>query len=161
MEPDHRIAAMKASDCPVPIFGDVKFRGKCHLEQVEQASFFNRLRKQFPETYGLLAIHPRNEGQLRGGQFRAIIKHKAEGMRPGASDIVIPGRSGPYGAFVCEMKRRDITQSQWQEGQREYLAAAQDAGCFACVALGADAAWDAFCEWWRAGTPSQVDAIDE
>lgn len=138
-------------DCPVPLYGDRKFRGKCPTESVEQASFFNLLRTQFPETYGLLAIHPRNEGQLIGGQFRAIIKHKAEGMQAGASDIIIPGRSGKYGAFVCEMKRRDATISKWQDGQKEYLVAAADAGCFACVALGAEAAYEAFGEWWRSG----------
>ena len=87
-----------------------------------------------------MAIHPRNEGLLKDGQFRAIDKHKTEGMSPGASDIVIPGSP----AFVCEIKRLDMTKSKWQPGQREYLAAAQDAGCFACVALGAQAAWDAF-----------------
>jgi len=134
---------MTPQSSPVPIYGDVKWRGKCHLEHVDQASFFSRLRREYPDTWGILAVHPRNEGQLRGGQFKAIIKHKAEGMSPGASDIIIPGNP----AFVCEMKRKDITQSKWQDGQKEYLEAAQNAGCFACVALGAEAAWDAFEEW--------------
>jgi hypothetical protein len=134
---------MTPQSSPVPIYGDVKWRGKCHLEQVEQASFFSRLRREYPDTWGVLAVHPRNEGQLRGGQFKAIIKHKAEGMSPGASDIIIPGNP----AFVCEMKRKDITQSKWQDGQQEYLEAAKNAGCFACVALGAEAAWDAFEVW--------------
>lgn len=134
---------MTPQSSPVPIYGDIKWRGKCHLEQVEQASFFSRLRREYPDTWGILAVHPRNEGQLRGGQFKAIIKHKAEGMSPGASDIIIPGNP----TFVCEMKRKDITQSKWQDGQQEYLEAAQNAGCFACVALGAEAAWDAFEQW--------------
>lgn len=134
---------MTPQSSPVPIYGDTSWRGKCHLEQVEQASFFSRLRREYPDTWGILAVHPRNEGQLRGGQFKAIIKHKAEGMSPGASDIIIPGNP----AFVCEMKRKDITQSKWQDGQQEYLEAAQNAGCFACVALGAEAAWEAFEVW--------------
>jgi len=134
---------MTPSSSPVPIYGDIKWRGKCHLEQVEQASFFSLLRREYPDTWGILAVHPRNEGQLRGGQFKAIIKHKAEGMSPGASDIIIPGNP----AFVCEMKRKNITQSKWQDGQQEYLEAAQNAGCFACVALGAEAAWQAFEVW--------------
>lgn len=134
---------MTPQSSPVPIYGDIKWRGKCHLEQVEQASFFSRLRREYPDTWGVLAVHPRNEGQLRGGQFKAIIKHKAEGMSPGASDIIIPGNP----TFVCEMKRKDITQSKWQDGQQEYLEAAQNAGCFACVALGAESAWDAFEVW--------------
>jgi len=124
-------------------FGDPKWRGKCPAETVEQVTFFNRLRREHPVTWGALAIHPRNEAQLRGGQFRAIAQHKAEGMTPGASDIIIPGRV----SFVCEMKRRDRTQSKWQDGQLDYLAAAAHAGAFSCVALGADAAWEAFNEW--------------
>lgn len=134
---------MTPASSPVPIYGDVKWRGKCPQEHVEQASFFARLRREYPDTWGILAVHPRNEAQLRGGQFRAIIKHKAEGMSPGASDIIIPGSP----AFICEMKRRDITLSKWQDGQQAYLAAAQNAGCFACVSLGAEAAWEAFEEW--------------
>lgn len=134
---------MKHDSSPVPIYGDVKWRGKCPLEEVEQASFFSRLRREYPDTWGNLAVHPRNEGQLRGGQFRAIIKHKSEGMSPGAADIIIPGSP----AFICEMKRQDITKSKWQDGQQAYLAAAQNAGCFSCVALGAVAAWQAFEEW--------------
>ena len=134
---------MKLSTCPVPIYGDTAFRGKCPKEEVEQASFFSRLRREYPDTWGILAVHPRNEGLLSGGQFNAIRKHKAEGMSPGASDIVIPGSP----AFVCELKRQDHTLSAWQEGQQAYLAAARDAGAFACVALGAAAAWEAFGAW--------------
>ena len=61
-------------------------------------------------------------------------------MVKGASDIIIPG--GP--AFVCELKRRDHTQSKWQDGQQEYLDAAQRAGAFVCIALGYKAAEEAF-----------------
>ena len=124
----------------LPTYGDPKWRGDCPQESVEQVTFFARLRRQYPDTYGRLAIHPRNEGKRTHYQ---TARQKAEGMTPGASDIVIPGAP----AFVCEMKRRDRTQSQWQEGQAEYLQAAQNAGAFVCVALGCDAAWEAFNEW--------------
>lgn len=127
----------------VRVFGDLSFRGKCPLEHVEQASFFNRLRAEYPTSWGLLALHPRNEGLKEKGQFSTVLKHKAEGMTPGAADIIIPGAP----AFVCEVKRRDHTLSQWQPGQVEYLEAARDAGAFACVALGAVGAWEAFLEW--------------
>lgn len=137
---------MNLNDCPVPVYGDQTYRGKCPSESVEQITFFNRIRK-YP-VYGLIALHPRNEGKRH---VRQVSKEKAEGMTAGASDIIIPGSP----AFVCELKRRDRTQSQWQDGQREYLEAAQKAGAFVCVALGADAAWEAFLEW--AGTTgSQV-----
>lgn len=120
--------------------GDVSFRGECPSEAVEQVTFFARLRRQYPDTWGRLAIHPRNEGKR---DYRQTAKQKAEGMTPGASDIVIPGSP----SFVCELKRQDHTKCRWEHGQAEYLAAAQNAGAFACVALGCDAAWEAFHEW--------------
>jgi len=134
---------MQLKDCPVPIYGDVKFRGKCPQEDVEQVSFFNRLRREYPGSYGLIALHPRNEGLKRGGQFSAVIKHAAEGMTKGAADIIVPGAP----SFVCELKRADHTLSAWQDGQQAYLAAARDAGSFVCIALGSVAAWAAFSEW--------------
>jgi len=127
----------------IPVYGDITFRGKCPPEEVEQASFFSRLRREYPDTYGAIAIHPRNEGLKEKGQFSTVIKHAAEGMTKGASDIVIPGRR----TFVCELKRQDHTLSKWQVGQEPYLIAAANAGAFVCVALGAAAAWEAFKEW--------------
>ena len=134
---------MRLNDLPFPVYGDTGFRGKCPVESLEQITFFRRVRDAYPDSYGLTALHPRNEGLKIGGQFGAVSRHKAEGMTPGASDIIIPGRV----TFVCEMKRRDRTQSEWQDGQIEYLTAAHNAGAFACVALGCDAAWEAFEEW--------------
>lgn len=128
---------------PFRVYGDLSFRGKCQVESVEQVTFFNRLRTGNPDTWGKLAVHPRNEGLKTGGHIRAVARHRAEGMTPGAADIIIPGAP----AFVCELKRRDPTQSAWQDGQVEYLTSAHEAGCFACVAFGADAAWQAFGDW--------------
>lgn len=129
---------MLLSDCPVPVYGDQDWRGKCPSESVEQITFFNRIRK-IP-TYGVIAVHPRNEGKRH---YKQVTKERAEGMTKGASDIIIPGNP----SFVCELKRRDRTQSSWQDGQREYLEAAKRAGAFACVALGADAAMEALEAW--------------
>jgi hypothetical protein len=128
----------------IPVYGDTAFRGACPPEHVEQASFFARLRREYPDSYGLIALHPRNEGLVIDGQFQAVIKRQLEGMAKGASDIVIPGNP----SFVCELKRQDHTLSKWQDGQIAYLEAAASAGAFVCVALGAAAAWDAF-EMWR------------
>jgi hypothetical protein len=127
----------------ISVYGDTAWRGKCPPEHVEQASFFARLRREYPDTYGRIALHPRNEGLLINGQFQAVIKHQIEGMSKGASDIVIPGNP----SFVCELKRRDHTLSKWQDGQIAYLESCQDAGAFVCVALGAAAAWEAFDDW--------------
>lgn len=134
---------MKLESLSFPVYGDQSFRGKCPQEHVEQASFFNKLRREYPDSYGVIALHPRNEGLVQAGQFSAMVKHKVEGMAKGAADIVIPASP----SFVCELKRRDHTQSKWQEGQVEYLEAAGKAGSFVCVALGAAAAWQAFQEW--------------
>jgi len=125
------------------VYGDASFRGKCPLESAEQITFFNQLRSKYPDSYGRIALHPRNEGQLIGGQHSSIDKKKAEGMSTGASDIVIPGAT----SFVCELKRRDHTKCSWQDGQIEYLEASHNAGAFVCVALGWEAAWQAFSEW--------------
>ena len=127
----------------IKCYGDMSFRGDCPKEGAEQVTFFNRLRTEYPDSYGKIGVHPRNEQQLRGGQFRALARQKAEGQTKGASDIIIPGSP----AFVCELKRRDHTKCRWQDGQVEYLEASQQCGAFACVALGADAAWEAFKEW--------------
>lgn len=131
---------MKIQQIPVKVYGDTAWRGKCPTETAEQVTFFGRLRREYPTSWGRLAIHPRNEGLRTHGQ---AMKHKAEGMTAGTSDIVIPGSP----AFVCELKRRDHTQSRMEDGQIEYLETAKDAGCFVCVALGCDAAWEAFKEW--------------
>jgi len=136
---------MKLTDLPkgVLAYGDASFRGKCPIESLEQVTFFAKLRREYPDTWGRLALHPRNEALLKGGQFRALSKHKAEGMTPGASDIIIPARM----SFVCELKRQDHTQCKWQDGQIEYLEAAASAGAFACVALGWEGAWRALEDW--------------
>ena len=134
---------MRLDALPFPVYGDTSWRGKCPAESIEQMTFFNTLRREYPVTWGRLALHPRNEGQRKGGQIKAMIQHKAEGLTPGASDVIIPARV----TFVCELKRRDHTQSKWQDGQIEYLAEANNAGAFACVALGWEAAWQAFGEW--------------
>lgn len=129
----------------LPVFGDTTYRGDCPLEGAEQVTFFQRLRREYPESYGLLAIHPKNEAKRRGGQFQQLARDKAMGLSPGASDIIIPGSP----AFVVEMKRQDHTQSSWQPGQLAYLEAAKDAGCFVGVALGWEGAWQAFQEWLK------------
>jgi hypothetical protein len=95
---------------------------------------------QYPKSYGMIALHPRNEGKRHYAQ---VTKQKAEGMATGAADIIIPACV----SFVCELKRMDHTKSGWEDGQVEYLEAAQKAGAFVCVALGWVAAKEAFDDW--------------
>lgn len=122
-------------------YGNTEFRGDCPMEEMEQVTFFSKLRAEHPETYGRIALHPKNEEKRSGAKFAQLARDKAMGLSPGASDIVIPL------GFACEMKRADHTKSKWQPGQIEYLEAFHNAGGFACVALGWEAAWEAFTEW--------------
>jgi len=124
----------------LPVYGDQKYRNKkCPVESAEQITFFNTLRRDYPEL-GKIAIHPRNEGKRTMQQAQ---RQKAEGMTPGAADIVIPGNP----AFVCELKRLDHTECQWQPKQLDYLQAAKNNGSFVCVALGYQAALEALEIW--------------
>jgi len=127
----------------IPVYGDLSYRGKCDREQLEQMSIIGRIRREYPDSYGLIVLHPRNEGLKERGQFSAVMRHNAEGMCKGAADVIIPSRK----SFVCEVKRRNPTLSQLAPEQIEFLTAAQKAGAFVCVALGAVAAWEGFCEW--------------
>jgi hypothetical protein len=124
----------------IQVFGDISFRGDCPSESLEAVTFFAKLRREHPDTYGLIATHIRNEG-LR--TFHQAAKQKSEGMTKGAPDIIIPASP----AFVCELKRQDHTKSTWQIGQVEYLLEAQKQGAFACVALGYVGAYEAFIFW--------------
>jgi len=119
------------------VYGDTSYRGDCPSETLEAITFFAQLRREYPDTYGLIATHIRNEGKR---SWEQVARQKAEGMTKGAPDIIIPTRR----AFVCEMKRRDHTKSKWQPMQLEYLKTAHDAGAFVCVALGYDEAYSAF-----------------
>ena len=134
---------MKLPD-DIKVYGDTSFRGKCPSETLEQVTFFSRLRRLHPE-YGAIALHPRNEGKRTHLQ---AAKEKSEGMTTGATDIIIP--SNP--SFVCELKRRNHTLSSLAEEQIAYMRAAQAAGCSVSIALGVDAAWEAFQDWLDAKT---------
>ena len=127
----------------LPVFGDASYRGECPLEEAEQATFFSQLRKLHPDTYGRLAMHPKNEGKRRGAQFAQLARDKALGMTKSAPDVVLPGSP----TLLIEIKRQDHTQSKWQDGQVEYLQTAQSLGCFVAVALGWKGAMEAFELW--------------
>ena len=134
----------------IPLYGNSKFRDKkCPKESVEQITFVTRVRTQYPDNYGLVLIHPENEGKLIAGQFTRISKSRAMGMSQGASDIIIPGNP----SFVCEIKRRDKTLSSISEEQIAYLLAAKECGSFVCIALVEDEATNAFEDWLKINKP--------
>lgn len=123
----------------IPVYGDTSFRGKCTVEDVEHINFVSWARCNHPEQAAVL-IHPKGEGKR---SFQQAAKEKKMGLNTGASDIIIPASL----SFICELKRLDHTKSKWQDGQQEYLLAAQKLGSFVCVALGAEGAKLAFLEW--------------
>lgn len=122
------------------VYGDTNYRGDCPLESAEQATFFNRIRNDFPDSYGLIATHIKNEGKRSQNQ---VTKDRMQGMTKGASDIIIPGNP----TFVCELKRQDHTKSAWQPHQLQYLKTCHDNGAFVVLALGREAAYQALLDW--------------
>lgn len=118
------------------VYGDPEYRGSCPTESAEQITFFNVLRSKGFDT----AIHIRNEGRR---SYQQVSKQKAEGMVPGAADIIIPGCP----AFVLELKRQDHTKSHWQPGQIEYLERCKKDGAFVALALGYKGALEALEAW--------------
>lgn len=119
---------------------DSGFRGDCPLESAEQQTFFNKIRREYPDNYGKMAFHVRNEGKRTKQQAQ---KEKAEGMTKGVVDIHIPGNP----AFVCELKRKDKTKSNLPADEKLYLQLCHKAGCFACLCYGWEEAWEAFEDW--------------
>lgn len=125
----------------LPVFGDQSFRGQCPHEDYALASFFDRLRKDYPTTYGLVAFHPKNEGQRTTAQIKV---DKRKGFKKGVCDVIIAGNP----AFCLEIKRDDHTQSRWADKEQlEFLEQAQKQGAFVCVALGYKASLEAFGKW--------------
>ena len=68
-----------------------------------------------------------------------MLERQVGGLNKGASDFVFP--CSP--ALVVELKRKDHTQSRWQDGQIDYLTNCQSLGAYVCVALGWEAALEA------------------
>ena len=101
-------------------------------------TFFNTLRRDYPE-YAKSCWHTRNEGKRNKDQME---REKAEGFLTGVSDIILAGKI----TFVCEMKSQSKTAKISQE-QIDFLLAAQNNGAFVCVALGHEAAIEAFNDW--------------
>ena len=124
----------------IKIYGDLSYRGKSPSETSEIVTFFNYIRRLYPDSYGLIAHHPRNEGKRTINQ---ITKEKSEGLVTGTCDIIIVGCP----SLCIEMKRNNHTTSVITDEQIAYLIAAQQAGAFSCIALGHKAAIEAFNDW--------------
>jgi len=118
-----------------------------HEEQVTVINWcFNHL-AQYPELDLLFAVP--NGAMLGGGKIGAIRMNslKAEGLRPGVSDLCLPvARRGFHGAFI-EMKTTTGTLS---ENQKEFIASVEKQGYYTAVCYGADEA-NKTLEWYLKG----------
>lgn len=123
----------------IPVYGE-KVRGCKITESAHMVTFFNTLRREYPE-YAKIALHIRNEGKRTHQQIQ---REKMEGLVTGASDIIIPGNP----SFVCEAKSQSPSAKISQE-QIDYLLAAQSHGAFACVAIGYSGIMQAFDAWLK------------
>jgi hypothetical protein len=123
------------------VYGSPK-SGAHPKEAIEMATFFNALRLQYPDLHKV-ALHIRNEGKRSGRQMQW--QKSQGGFVKGASDIIIPGNP----AFVCELKSCSKS-SKVSEYQEEYLNSCAKLGCFAVLAYGWEAAWEAVQEWQKA-----------
>ena len=123
----------------IPVYGKSIKGCKIH-ESAHSITFFNTLRIKHPE-YAKACFHVRNEGKRTQQQ---IEREKAEGFLTGVSDIILPGSP----SFVCELKSQS-TSARITDEQIKFLLAAQACGSFVCVALGYEAAWQAFNDWLK------------
>lgn len=128
----------------IKIYGDLSYRdSKCPKESLEQISFVSWVRKNYPNTHGITLFHAKNEAKLVNGQFHAINKDRAMGMSKGCADIHDHGNP----SFCMEVKRQDHTLCKISKEQIQYLLAAQSNGAWVCIALGHEAAINAFEDW--------------
>ena len=124
-------------DKRIRIYGNTEHRDGIRNENAQSQTFGNQVRKRYPD---LLIMHIKNEGKKTKAQADF---DRSRGMLTGASDFIILGNP----TFCLEMKNTDHTQSTISKQQIEFLVNASEQGCFACVALGWEAALSAVEDW--------------
>lgn len=123
------------------VFGDQSFRGNCPKEDYVLSSFIAHVRRVYPDTYGLVAFHPKNEGKRTGAQSKA---DSIKGLTKGVCDVVIIGNP----VLCLEIKRQDHTQSKWSGPEQvAFLKQSLAGGAYVAVSLGYDASIQAFEHW--------------
>ncbi len=138
----------------IEIVGDVGFRGDCKAEDADLASFFAWARKYHPE-YKAFIFHAETEFNPTGATSYAYhAKSKAKGRLDGIADIICLPISKGAPAFLCELKRCDISKSLASKKRKEHfetqlllLASQKAAGNTAIVALGLEAVKFSFIEY--------------
>lgn len=144
----------RADELAVELHGDVTYRGECNHEDADLASFFAWVRYEYP-LYRHFIFHPENEMKVDGGKSYAYhAKSKAKGRLDGISDIICLPISKGAPAFICELKRKNITKSLNSPKSKQHflnqlllLSSQKEAGNIAIVAFGLDAVKAAFIEY--------------
>jgi hypothetical protein len=105
-------------------------------EGMEQAALFNWLRVRHPVAAGL-AYHVPNGGH----RVKAVAaKLKAQGVKAGVSDIVLPMARGGFFGLYIEFKASAPHSAVVSQSQRDFLHDVQQQGYKAVVCRGMDEA---------------------
>ena len=108
-----------------------------HDEQVAVMDWIFRNLRDYPELDLVFSVP--NGAMMGGGRQGAIRANilKAEGMRPGTPDLVIPSPRGGYFGMFLEMKTK---KGKLSENQEQFIDQAKYYGYHCVVAYGADEA---------------------
>lgn len=114
-------------------------RSKEHDEQVAVIDWCMVNLNKYPVLDLIFAVP--NGAMLGGGRIGAVRMNylKAEGLRPGVCDLMLPVARGKYHGAFFEMKTATGTLS---ENQEQFIAAVEEQGYFAPVCWSADDAID-------------------
>ena len=112
-----------------------------HTEQVKVVDWFTRQHKKYYECLWSIP----NGAQLAGNpkqRAKQMNYLKAEGFKPGVSDLfLMVSRQGYHGLFI-EMKDKGKTKCSVKPNQWEHIHAAREQGYYATWCAGADKAID-------------------
>lgn len=112
-------------------------------ESVEQQCLIRWARMQrgkYPELD--LLYHVPNEGKRPSSTGARM---RAEGLKKGVPDIVLPVARGGYHGLYIEMKR--LKGSKTTEEQKEWIKNLNNQGYFACICKGWEAAKDVIMQY--------------
>lgn len=110
---------------------DLAHSGSEHGEQAALFCWSAIQRQRYPMLRWMYAI-PNGGGRTRaqGGLL------KAEGVKPGVSDVCLPYPCGNYHGLYVEMKRADGVPSDVSPAQKEYLEYFNEVGYCGIVCFG-------------------------
>jgi len=109
-------------------------------ERTEQVAVMDWWEKAYPKYYECLFSIP-NGAQLAGNQKKRAIQMnalKAEGLKPGVSDLFLMVARGGYHGLFIEMKDRGKTKCSVTDTQWEHIRSAREQGYRAEWCAGCD-----------------------